>query len=434
MSVPIKIYCIDPTPRHDYIFTLFFEQLLGTTYVYVEFLVGSHLNYSNESSTTLSCIPQGILSESNLRERIKEQIEFKPWGDSHSFFHTGDGALPFDIFSAAFYLVSRYEEWLPYEADAHNRFPAEASVLTQNNLLDEPMVNQWAILLKEFLLKQDADLLFHESTFSYVSTIDVDMAWKYQHKGIVRNTLGACKDLLTGKWTDVKERLQVLLGSTPDPFETFGWQHALHKKYDVDCHYFVLLGDHGKYDKNTSHTNKAFRKRITELNTILQSNVGIHPSYASNDSPEKVAIEIARLADIVGDSPTTSRQHFLMHQMPNTYDTLVANGIQVDHTMGYSTHLGFRAGIASPFFWFDFRNNKASNICLVPFCAMDITPMHYMGQNEKEAITTLCMLVDKVKAVNGKYVSLWHNDSLSKDGRWRGWRTVYEEVIKYIKT
>jgi hypothetical protein len=65
---------------------------------------------------------------------------------------------------------------------------------------------------------------------------------------------------------------------------------------------------------------------------------------------------------------------------------------------------------------------------------MDITPMHYMGQNEKEAIIRLCKLVDKVKAVNGKYVSLWHNDSLSKDGRWRGWRTVYEEVIKYIKT
>jgi hypothetical protein len=434
LSVPVKIYCTDPTPRHEYIFSLFFEQLLGSTYVYVESAVNAHLNYSTELSATLSCIPHGLLSETSLRESLQEQIEFKCWGGTHGFFHTGDGAIPFDIFSAAFYLVSRYEEWLPYEADAHNRFPAEASVLTQNNLLDEPLVNQWAIALEKLLLENNPELVLTQPTFSYLSTIDIDQAWKYKNKGFVRNTLGACKDLLNGKWTGVKERLQVLLGSSPDPFETFGWQHALHKKYDVDCHYFVLLGDHGKYDKNSSHTKKAFRKLITELQAIPESNVGVHPSYASNASPEMVAIEIARLTDIVGNSPTTSRQHFLMHQMPNTYDALVANGIQVDHTMGYSTHVGFRAGIASPFFWFDFRDNKVSNLCLVPFCSMDITPMHYMGQNEKEAIIRLCKLVDKVKAVNGKYVSLWHNDSLSKDGRWRGWRTVYEEVIKYIKT
>lgn len=433
MRTPINIFCVEPSGRHHYIFDLIFEQLLGVGYCYTNTTEDAHINYSTNTSTGIQCIPYGLLSEDTLRSNIQEEITFETWQDSHCFFQTGAPSLPFDVFSAAFYLVSRYEEWLPYEPDAHNRFPAEESVLTQNNLLNEPLVNQWALSIKRLLIKQYPDLVFNETSFSYISTIDIDQAWKFKYKGVFRNTLGACRDLVLGNWIDVKERLQVLLGTQADPFQTFDWQQAIHSEYDVNCNYFILLGDYAQYDKNASHTTLAFRKLITKLSKTPKASVGIHPSYASNTNNNKVTKEITRLTEILGHRPTDSRQHFLMHKMPETYDCLIANNIRTDYTMGYSTHLGFRAGIASSFFWFDFRVNKASNLALVPFCAMDITPMHYMGQNQEDAIQTLCKLVDKVKAVNGQYVSLWHNDSLSKDGRWRGWRMVYEEVIKYIK-
>ena len=433
MSNKVRIYCVDPGPRHDYIFSLIFERLLGADFIYADSTASAHLNYSAETSTQLSCIPHGLLKESTLRESIKEEVSFAPWGETHCFFKTGEGRLPFDIFSAAFYLVSRYEEWLAYKPDGHNRFPAEESVLTQNNLLDEPLVNQWAIELKRVLCEQDPNLVFEDSEFSYLSTIDIDQAWKYKNKGIVRNSLGAFRDLISGKWGDLKERFMVLSSRIQDPFQTFEWQITKHKELDIPCLYFILLGDRGEYDKNISHTNDEFIKLIQNLAKQENTSIGIHPSYDSNENAHSVNEEISRLTKITGSRPTHSRQHFLMHTMPTTYRNLIKNNIQIDYTMGYSTHLGFRAGIASSFLWFDLEKNEQTDLLLVPFCAMDITPLHYMKQTEQEAIVTLCKLVDKVKHVNGCYLSLWHNDSLSKDGRWRGWRRVYEEVIEYIR-
>jgi hypothetical protein len=39
-------------------------------------------------------------------------------------------------------------------------------------------------------------------------------------------------------------------------------------------------------------------------------------------------------------------------------------------------------------------------------------------------------MIKEIKAVNGTFISLWHNESLSNDKRWIGWHQVYEEMIK----
>ena len=45
---------------------------------------------------------------------------------SKDFFEqTENSALPFDVFAAGFYLLSRYEEYLPHIKDRFHRFPAK---------------------------------------------------------------------------------------------------------------------------------------------------------------------------------------------------------------------------------------------------------------------------------------------------------------------
>jgi myosin-crossreactive antigen len=115
--------------------------------------------------------------------------------------------------------------------------------------------------------------------------------------------------------------------------------------------------------------------------------------------------------------------------MPATYRLLLELGIKEDHTMGYSTHLGFRAGIAAPFYWFDLETNEQTELRLMPFCAMDITPLHYRGESPSEATETIHELMLKVHEVGGLFVSLWHNESFSETERWIGWSSVYEDIL-----
>ena len=39
-------------------------------------------------------------------------------------------------------------------------------------------------------------------------------------------------------------------------------------------------------------------------------------------------------------------------------------------------------------------------------------------------------MIQTIRSVHGEFVSLWHNESLGDTGRWKGWREVYEEMVK----
>ena len=205
-------------------------------------------------------------------------------------------------------------------------------------------MNQWVKFLKNELEKNHS-LTFPPRKFSYKSTIDIDQAWKYKNKGFVRNTLGFIRDILKFDINELKERYLVLSGKKVDPYYNFDWQYRVHENQNVDVTYFLLLGKYSKFDKNISSDNIQFRKLIRELDE--RHKLGIHPSYISNNDESQLNRELFNLNEILKSNTSVSRQHYLIHSMPKTYQNLIKLGINEDHTMGYSTHIGFRAGIAS---------------------------------------------------------------------------------------
>ncbi|PCJ67313.1 MAG: hypothetical protein COA58_03055 [Bacteroidetes bacterium] len=400
--------------------------------MYTDDLTTCDLNYSVDSGNGLQIIPHVLLGQDDINKDVTvvfEQDEYQ-W---FTFRTSNTLNCPFDIFASAFYLVSRYEEYLPFDADDHSRFPAHFSCLASKNLFEEPLVNQWALYIRDKLLHNNPSLAFIPRSFEFQSTIDIDQAWKFKNKGLFRSLSGTVRDLVKGKWENLLARWPILLGLKPDPFYNFDWQQEVHSKLNIKVQYFILLGNYGPLDKNTSHTNKYFQKLIKQLSKLKDTNVGIHPSYQSNTETHVLEEEIDRLAIILKTKVTASRQHFLMHKMPQTYSKLAARGIKEEHTMGYSTHLGFRAGIAAPFYWFDLQANKATDMELVPFCAMDITPLHYRNESPDEAMQSLESLMQKVKDVGGLFVSLWHNESFSETERWKGWQKVYSHLLNLAK-
>ena len=84
---------------------------------------GAKLNYSTGrlSENEFFIRPHGLLFETGIREQpLTGLIFWKP-----AFFQTS-GDFAFDIFAASFYLVSRYEEYLPFQPDSYGRFPYQS--------------------------------------------------------------------------------------------------------------------------------------------------------------------------------------------------------------------------------------------------------------------------------------------------------------------
>ena len=50
-----------------------------------------------------------------------------------------------------------------------------------------------------------------------------------------------------------------------------------------------------------------------------------------------------------------------------------------------------------------------------------------------DVVSEISELIDTVKKIDGTLISVWHNDTFSNFGQWKGWKNVYEEMVKLIK-
>jgi hypothetical protein len=160
------------------------------------------------------------------------------------------------------------------------------------------------------------------------------------------------------------------------------------------------------------------------------ASVGIHPSYNTIEHPALLKKEIRNLRTVLNKDITSSRQHFLRIVLPSTYRNLIEHDITDDYSMGYAALPGFRAGICTPFNFYDLDLEMETKLRIHPFAVMDGTLNDYLGLTPADAIDEIKSLIREVKKVDGTFISLWHNESLSEKKRWKGWKRVYEQLIK----
>lgn len=370
-----------------------------------------------------------LLFERHIHEQETSSVEFE---DVKGLFpvYGKELLLPFDPFAASFYLVSRYEEYLPQVRDKYGRFQAESTWMFENGLLQKPLVDIWAIALKNRLKPVFPDLPFKERKFKFIPTYDIDAAWAYKHKGLYRTVGGFIKDLTAGDREGLRERHEVLRDKRKDPFDSFDFQFELQKTFKLKPIYFILCGEYDTNDKNISIRNEAFRSLIKQLGDY--ADVGIHPSFSSYLNVEKLQTEIDALSEVLHRPLTKSRQHFLRMNLPRSYQKLIELDISDDYTMGFASQAGFRAGIADAFRFFDLENDMATNLWVHPFALMDGTMRDYLNLDVEASLDLAKQLVDEVKAVGGTFIYLTHNETLGGEKRWVGWPEMYRKLLEYV--
>ncbi len=429
----ILIYSPELTPRLSYIVDFLFTQLLSTDYEFitnVTLFSNSPLPKINYSSASIGeheihIPPVALLFEKGIRI---QEINLLNKGNLTCFFEN-NSFLGFDIFAASFYLLSRYEEYLPFKPDQHGRFPASESLAYNGDFLQIPIIHHWAALLKKRLNQLFPSLYFPSAHFTFHPTFDVDLAWAYLHKGLFRTTAHLVKDLLTLDFKQLRRRLKVLTYQESDPFFVFDELKIIHQKYQISPIFFFLLGDYGKFDKNIPYYNHYLQNLIKTIN--IDYKTGIHPSYASNEQPQQLKKEIKRLNIIIKKDILLSRQHFLKLSLPTTYQQLINNHIQHDYSMGYAEQTGFRASVAQPFLWYNLKMETTTNLWIHPFQVMDVTLKDYLKLTPEEGLERTKKIIDNTVEVNGNFTLLWHNSSFSALDNWQEWKWVYEEILKY---
>ncbi len=429
------IYTNKTTNRVKYIFKIIFTELLG-----VEFSItnqtdvfnaydGIKFSYCDQAlGEELFFSSVSLLFEDNIHEL---DLKFTEYQNNTVLFpvYNKKAAIPFDPFAAAFYLISRYEEYLPYIKDQYERFSANQSIAYQKYFLKKPMINHWALNISDIIRHRFPEFKTQTNTFRFIPTLDIDCAYAYKLKGVIRTIGGYMKSIRDFNLKEIYERTAVLSHLKKDHFDTFDFQFEIHNKYKLKPIYFILFAEYSDFDKNIPVNNQAFHSLIKMLGDDAE--IGIHPSYASNSDIKILKKEISNLSKVLNRQITKSRQHFLKLTLPQTYRNLIDLDITDDYTMGYASEIGFRASICSSYNFYDLELDVESNLRIHPFAFMEGTLRDYLSINSDRALDYIKPLIDEVKTVNGTFISLWHNESLSNQKRWTGWQLIYEEMIKY---
>ena len=431
----IMVFMPGLSKRAEYIFSLILEDLIGLDVILTdsrnEFLAfsGPCIEYAAEpSGKGIFIHAHSLLIETSVKP---QSIQFFNFHKYPAFFHINDdrSAFPFDLFAASFFLITRYEEYLNYKPDRFDRFRATDSINFKGNFINLPIVNLWSGFLKDHLRMIYPSITFREKKFRFIPTIDIDHAFAYRQRSFLRTVGGYSRSLMKGKLRNIVDRSNVLLGIEKDPYDQYDYIHAIHENYGLRPLYFILFADYGKDDNNVTLSGPVFQNLLHNLDKT--GLLGIHPSLTSGKYPRIFEREIKGLSMSIGHKITISRQHFLKSSFPRTFTQLIKYKIANDYSLGYATNYGFRAGIADPFPFFNLLDDKVESLILHPVSLMDVTLKDYLKKSPEEAIQAGRSVIDAIKAVNGEFVSVWHNESFDESGRWKGWRKVYADLVSY---
>lgn len=333
--------------------------------------------------------------------------------------------LQFDLLAFIFYCLSRYEEYGASDLDIHGRFQSKNSWASKNQCLNSAHVDHAIFQLEDLVFQKYNIRLERRNKYSVQASYDIDMPYAYKGKGW-KAYLGIFRDLITGNWGGMSSRVNYWINGE-DPFDQYNLMHSLSKE-DRQPYCFVLQNWKPPHDLNHIVESAYWHSIVQKL--AAWTHIGIHPSYESNYSLEKLQLEFQRLENIVCPHVTRSRQHFLKMTMPTTYRQLEQLDILEDHSMIYADTTGFRAGTAHPFMWYDLKEERITSLKIYPYIVMDATLRHYMKQTPSEALECISVLRKEVESVGGRFGFIWHNSSMSKAYGWAPWLNVLKACLR----
>jgi hypothetical protein len=427
----IVVYSAEHSNRLKYVLDWLFKERLQLNYKLTHNEADTHglpvfISYGKPVANSIS-IPDTKLLWAKGTEKLTPETD--NWNSLPVLFAIKDSgcSIPFDLLSAIFFLLSRYEEYDQRSNDKHGRYPATHSILYKQGLLTRPILDEWVSAFRK-QLQQAIGMNLPATHFVFQPTYDIDIAYSHIHKGFMRIMGAYVRAMLKGDMRQISERTQVLKNKQKDPYDSFRWLRQLHKQYDCKPIYFILSANKTTaFDKNIHPQHPAMMRVIKNL--AKEGAIGIHPSYYAEDG-DLLTKEKNMLEHIAGNTTHISRQHYIKVKLPDTYRMLLRHNIKEDYTMGYGSHLGFRAGTGNSFYWFDAEQDTVTPLRVHPFCFMDTTAHFEAKLSPTEAFAKLEAMSTILEKTGSPLITIFHNFSLGTSSEWKGWRQCYEAFMQ----
>jgi hypothetical protein len=369
----ILIYVPKITPRINYTFRQVCKRILGFNISFttkIETFIGFKgvkFSYANQRlGNEIFIQAHGLLNEQGVNDL---EITVSEWEGNPYFFKTSNQSdIPYDIFAASFFLLTRYEEYLPHVKNSIGDFPAQESLGYQNNFLTKPIINIWMEKFAEVLTNKFEDVNFDNKKTNLKLIVAVERAYKYRKHGISRTIFGFISDTFRLKFKDLFIRIKTWFNPINDPYDIYNELITIRNKLGFEIFFMFQLGDYSIYTKNMNFRKRIYKKLIKSMGDYCE--IGLMPSHEAIMDFDVLKKEIKRFEQIANHELTNIMIKDRGLNFPEFYVSLDKTDIKYDFSMGYHNQIGFRAGTYTPFLFYDLNLEQASPIQFHPyFCS-----------------------------------------------------------------
>jgi hypothetical protein len=313
-----------------------------------------------------------------------------------------------DIFGAAFFCLSRFEETAIGERDERDRFPRTAS-LTEGPLVNELVEQLWSALQERW-----PRLERRLRAFRTLPSHDVDTI----RPGPLRWAAG---DLLTRRDPLLAaRRLAALLRPAHDPVWSFDYLMNESERRSLRSAFYFIANPAGPPGAADYRLDEPRVQRLLRRIHERGHEIGLHPSYETYRDPEQLAREAATLRHAlelagIDQAELGGRQHWL-RWTPATWTAWEDAGLAYDSTLGWPDAPGFRAACCYEYPVFDLERRRALRLRERPLILMDVAVAPVVRPSAPSAAGAIDALKAECRRYEGDFTVLWHNEwALSRD-------------------
>lgn len=420
----LLVYTPKITSRLDFVFKHICTRILGlkvdftTNTDHFHHYEGPKMVYAKQNlEATVFVEAHGLLHEVGFEDIT---INMGMWDEVPCFFACRRHSLiDFDIFAASFYLLSRYEEYLPHVKDNLGRFPAVKSLAYREGFLEQPLVDIWAMKFGRILQDSFPDLRFGDRSTTVHHIVRVRTPFLYKHRGFGHNLVGVLNDLYRLQFDDLLRRAQVLLKLRKDPYNIFSWLANASRNPNTSISAFFFFGQ----SKNFRDYINTRRKKVLLLVKYVSDylDTGLLFAPYTLEEQDKMKAEKKRLEGLthrpIGPACIMDQQI----DLPHRYRMMVELEVQKEASMYYQDSPGFRASTCTPFLFYDLDYEIKTPLAIYPICA---DAGYLNDQKENERFDQLRSLFKEVDRVSGHFMLSFQNIDLVNQRRSKFWRKL----------
>ena len=283
----------------------------------------------------------GFLTEQGISYQELKKGEWR--GLQVLFAHNNSSRIPFDIFAASFYCLSRYEEYLPHLKDEDNRYPAVASWLTSADCLETPLVDAWAAAFLKELQREFPDLTLSEKEID--SPIRPFFTITSPFKYLYKPSLTKLGQWLQSVWHlnlwDALEQCLVELRLLRDPFDTYDQMIPVLSKGKVKPAFYFLFAQKPYEGIATAIYNTKLQALIKGVSDDFP--VSVLLSHHAQQGAEELAYELNNVKQLIHRPILRARFHRGIGTLAEGYAKLLEQEVHHDMSMAYEEEIGYRA-------------------------------------------------------------------------------------------